>query len=95
VDLLTDKPAVGVVDVTLSWPAPPDSRLWRYTDRLLMVLWLCRWAWALVSPAGQKKKGTCPSPFSSRESVPCECLSPFGGRHSKLRLGRVHSLRLP
>ena len=57
-DLLTDKPTGGVIDVTLSWPAPPDSRLWRYIDRLLMVLWLCGWTPpALVWPAGQLANG--------------------------------------
>ena len=55
--VLTDKPTGSVIDVTLSWPAPPDSRLWRYVDRLLMVLWLCGWAWALVWPAGQVANG--------------------------------------
>src|SRR5262249_1160384 len=45
VNLLTDKPTGSVIDVTLSWPAPPDSRLWRYVDRLLMVLFLCGLAW--------------------------------------------------
>jgi hypothetical protein len=57
VNLLTDKPTGSVIDVTLSWPAPPDSRLWRYVDRLLMVLLLCGWAWALVWPAGQLANG--------------------------------------
>src|SRR5262245_52640908 len=55
--VLTDKPTGSVIDVTLSWPAPPDSRLWRYVDRLLMVLFLCGWAWALVRPAGQLANG--------------------------------------
>jgi hypothetical protein len=57
VDLLTDKPTGGVIDVTLSWPAPPDSRTWWYVDKVLMVLWLCGWAWALVWPAGQVANG--------------------------------------
>jgi hypothetical protein len=57
VNLLTDKPTGSAIDVTLSWPAPPDSRLWRYADRLLMVLWLCGWARALVWPAGQLANG--------------------------------------
>src|SRR5262245_16094254 len=57
VKLLTDKPTGSVIDVTLSWPAPPDSRLWRYFDRLLMVLFLCGWAWTLVRPAGQLANG--------------------------------------
>ena len=55
--VLTDKPTGSVIDVTLSWPAPPDSRLWRYVDRLLMLLWLCGWAWTLVWPAGQLANG--------------------------------------
>jgi hypothetical protein len=55
--VLTDKPTGSVIDVTLSWPAPPDSRLWRYVDRLLMVLWLCGWARSLVWPAGQLANG--------------------------------------
>jgi hypothetical protein len=55
--VLTDKPTGSVIDVTLSWPAAPDSRLWRYVDRLLMVLWLCGWARALVWPAGQLANG--------------------------------------
>jgi hypothetical protein len=57
VNLLTDKPTGSVIDVTLSWPAPPDSRLWRYVDRLLMALWLCGFAWTLVRPAGQLANG--------------------------------------
>src|SRR5262249_6600950 len=55
--VLTDKPTGSVIDTTLSWPAPPDSRLWRYVDRLLMVLFLCGWAWALERPAGQLANG--------------------------------------
>jgi hypothetical protein len=57
VNLLTNKPTGSVIDVALSWPAPPDSRLWRYVDRLLMLLWLCGWAWTLVWPAGQLANG--------------------------------------
>jgi hypothetical protein len=57
VNLLTNKPTGSVIDVTLSWPAPPDSRLWRYVDRLLMMLFLCGWAWTLVWPAGQLATG--------------------------------------
>jgi hypothetical protein len=57
VNLLTDKPTGSVIDVTLSWPAPPDSQLWRYVDRLLMALWLCGLAWTLVRPAGQLAGG--------------------------------------
>jgi hypothetical protein len=56
--VFTDKPTGSVIDVTLSWPAPPDSRLWRYVDRLLMALWLCGWAWTLVRPAGQLANGS-------------------------------------
>jgi hypothetical protein len=57
VDLLTDKPLRGVIDVTLSWPAPPDSRTWLYLDRLLMALWLYGWARCAVWPAGQVASG--------------------------------------
>jgi hypothetical protein len=55
--VLTDKPTGSVIDVTLSWPAPPDRGLWPYVDRLLMVLWLCGFVWALVRPAGQLASG--------------------------------------
>jgi hypothetical protein len=56
-DALADRSAGSVIEVTLSWPAAPDSRLWRYVDRLLMALWLCGWARALVWPAGQLANG--------------------------------------
>jgi hypothetical protein len=56
-DLLTDRPTGGAIDVTLSWPAPPDSRTWRYVDRALLVLWLCGWAWVMVWPGAQVVNG--------------------------------------
>jgi hypothetical protein len=55
--LLTDQPTGSAIDVTLSWPAPPDRRFWRYVDRLLMVLFLCGWAGTLVRRAGQIANG--------------------------------------
>jgi hypothetical protein len=57
VNMLTDKPTGSVINVTLAWPAPPDNRTWRYIDQVLMVLWLCGWASALVWPAGQLANG--------------------------------------
>ena len=51
-----------VLDVTLSWPAPPDSWVWRYCDRLLMVLWLWMWVRCMVWPAGQVASGNA-DPF--------------------------------
>jgi hypothetical protein len=56
-DALADRPAGSVIDVTLSWPAAPDSQLWRYVDRLLMALWLWGWARCAVWPAGQVASG--------------------------------------
>jgi hypothetical protein len=41
---LADRPAGSVIGVTLSWPAPSGSQVWRYTRAALLALWLCGWA---------------------------------------------------
>jgi hypothetical protein len=69
VDLLTDKPTGGVIDVTLSWPAPPEGRIRRAIDQVLMALFLWGWAASLVRPAGQIANGKADPDLVARAAL--------------------------
>jgi hypothetical protein len=84
VNLLTGKPTGSVIDVTVSWPTPPDSRLWRYVDRLLMALFLCGWARALVC-----RPVSSPMVTSTSSSSPGSAFGPCSAGSARGLVGLV------